>query len=228
MAVSTYRDKRLKLSAVYRSTTVEQIIDEIGKVSNNAPILFAFDAPLGWPASLGDNLSTHSAGKYINEDANLLFRRETDRVVKQKINKLPLEVGANLIARTAHSALNLINQIEQRTNTPMSLAWNQNGLNEMSVIEVYPAATLKSHEINSTGYKKNNEHAKNRRREIINDLSDLIGINIDIDPMVDSDDALDAVICTIAGMDFLDNRCIKPSDQVLAEKEGWIWVKDLN
>lgn len=93
LAVSIYQNHHLKLKSVYPRSTIDLIIDEIGKASKNVPILFTFDAPLGWPAPLGQNLSIHSAGKYVNEDANLLFQRETDRVVKQKINKLPLEVG---------------------------------------------------------------------------------------------------------------------------------------
>ena len=68
------------------------------------PVLLAFDAPLGWPISLGKELSAHNAGMLLRGDSDDLFRRETDRTVKRETRKQPLDVGADRIARTAHSA----------------------------------------------------------------------------------------------------------------------------
>ena len=49
------------------------------------PALLAFDAPLGWPADLGSTLAAHRAGDPIDVGPNTLFRRETDRFVKQAV-----------------------------------------------------------------------------------------------------------------------------------------------
>ena len=39
-----------------------------------------------------------------------------------------------------------------------------------------------------------------------------------------SADALDAVVCVLAAMDFLDGRAMAPPRQAVAEQEGWIWA----
>ena len=43
--------------------------------------------------------------------------------------------------------------------------------------------------------------------------------------MVDNADALDAGLCVLAAVDFLLGRAMKPQDEEMAEKEGWIWVR---
>ena len=45
--------------------------------------------------------------------------------------------------------------------------------------------------------------------------------------MVDNADALDAGLCVLAAVDFLLGRAMKPQDEEMAEKEGWIWVRRL-
>jgi hypothetical protein len=44
------------------------------------------------------------------------------------------------------------------------------------------------------------------------------------DPFSMSDDEVDALVCTLAGVDFLRGRAAPPPDLSLAEREGWIWV----
>jgi hypothetical protein len=39
-------------------------------------------------------------------------------------------------------------------------------------------------------------------------------------------DILDAVLCVLAGVDFLKGEVLFPKDMALARKEGWIWVRD--
>ncbi len=39
-------------------------------------------------------------------------------------------------------------------------------------------------------------------------------------------DMLDAVVCILAGRDFLKGWAFKPRDQAMARTEGWIWVLD--
>jgi len=61
----------------------------------DAPTLLALDAPLGWPNSLAEELSVHTAGKKFTSSAHNLFRRTTDIFIKEKIGKQSLDVGAD-------------------------------------------------------------------------------------------------------------------------------------
>src|SRR5688572_6119877 len=58
------------------------------------PTILALDAPLGWPTLLGETLAKHNAGEPLPRDAHTLFRRDTDRYVKQIVKKQSLDVGA--------------------------------------------------------------------------------------------------------------------------------------
>lgn len=187
-------------------------------------VLLALDAPLGWPVSLGRELQEHEAGNPIKTEPNQLFRRSTDQFIKRMIGKQPLDVGADRIARTAHSALTLLDEIRKRTGEELPLAWESDIQKEISAIEVYPAATLIAHEIMAPGYKR--RESINLRKRLLEDLRKLIGLPPDLSLMENNDDALDAVICVLAGADFLRGEVYCPIDQDLAKKEGWIWVRN--
>jgi hypothetical protein len=111
------------------------------------PTLLAIDAPLGWPVALGTSLVTHEAGAPLGARPNMMFRRETDRQVHARLGKLPLEVGADRIARTAHAALTLLETVRQRCHIPIPLAWTPAIPEPCAAIEVYPAATLLAHRL---------------------------------------------------------------------------------
>lgn len=186
--------------------------------------LIAIDAPLGWPADMGPALSAHSAGQPISVAPNQLFRRETDRFIKRMINKQPLDVGADRIARTAVAAVNLLAAARTVTERTIPLAWSP-GFIETAAIEVYPAATLEARGIASTGYKKPTD--LERRREILAALAGDVRVDSDHDAVTATDDMLDSVICCLAGKDFLDGKALAPPDDEfeLIKREGWIWVR---
>lgn len=122
-------------------------------LSKDGPTLLALDSPLGWPEALGEMLFGHSASHPVRDDANMLFRRETDRFVRRKIGKQPLEVGADRIARTAVASLKLLDAVSAQVGTAVPLAWDADAIDQVSCIEVYPVATLESYGHSSRGYK---------------------------------------------------------------------------
>jgi predicted nuclease with RNAse H fold len=185
------------------------------------PTLISIDAPLGWPAKLGYTLASHMAGELITTAPNKLFRRATDCTVRKKLGRQPLDVGADRIARTAHSALKIIERLGQLIGQSIPLAWDK-AIEGISVIEVYPAATLLAHEIRASGYKASNQEA---RREIVENLQNLLTLPNDISLMVSNADVLDAVVCVLSAVDFLLGRVVEPEDRELAMKEGWIWFR---
>ena len=163
------------------------------------------------------------AGDPIRDNANLLFRRGTDRFVKERIGKQPLDVGADRIARTAHAALRLLAQVRTLTGSPIPLAWNPKIRDGVAAIEVYPAATLTAHGLRASGYKSRED--EKQREEILRGLAERMEITADLKPLLKSSaDALDAAVCVLAGADFLGCRALAPSDPDEATREGWIWV----
>src|SRR5262249_32957276 len=103
------------------------------------------------------------------------------------------------------------------------LAWEPSKSERVAAIEVYPAATLIAHGIPIKGYKKKDNIAA--RQATIARLERLLLLPEDRARMEQSADALDAVVCVLAGHDFLREACFQPRDTELARHEGWIWVR---
>jgi predicted RNase H-like nuclease len=189
------------------------------------PILLAIDAPLGWPADLGSQLATHQAGNPLSVPPNSLFRRETDRHIWLRTGKLPLEVGADRIARTVHAALTLLAELRQLTQQPIPLAWQPTVTSKLSAIEVYPAGTLKVlfDPMKVPRYKS--KDGENGRSAILQSLKQQVTLPPDVSLALQNDDALDAAVCVLAGADFLGGLAEPPNNLSAAQKEGWIWVR---
>jgi predicted nuclease with RNAse H fold len=183
--------------------------------------LLAIDAPLGWPRDLSSALIEHRAGEPILVDPNSLFRRATDRFVCKTLKKIPLEIGADKIARTAHSALKFLADLRQRLGTAIPLAWTPDWQG-LAAIEVYPAATLIAHKIRASNYKKPGQIAE--RTGMVDELRSRMALPASCDAIVRSADALDAAVCVLAAADFVRGSVHKPLDDSLARREGWIWV----
>lgn len=142
--------------------------------------------------------------------ANELFRRTTDNRIHERLGKRSLDVGADRIARTAHAALRLLDDLRVDTGHAIPLAWDHLDHARVAAIGVYPAATRIVHGMPSGS-------------------GSLLGLDssrchLTRDWSSESADARDAVMCAVAAMDFLVGRAIPPVDRALAEHEGWIWA----
>jgi hypothetical protein len=185
--------------------------------------LLALDAPLGWPTALGDSLAAHRAGARLAPPATALFRRASDTDVHVRSGQLPLEVGADRIARTAHAALALLDELRDATRRPLPLAWSPRWRG-WAAIEVYPAATLRVHGLPHRAYKRADQVAS--RERILSGLARQADLACATEPLLASADRLDAGLCLLAAADFLAGTCPPPRDRVRARKEGWIWLRD--
>lgn len=214
------------ITTVATGLSDEEIVSVVKDESRHCnQLLLALDAPLGWPAPLGKTLTAHKAGEHLPPTAEKLFRRETDRFIREEFKKQSLDVGADRIARTAHSALKLLAHLSEAIGYPVPLAWNA-VFSGVAAIEVYPAATLRSYGLPDSGYKATPD--RQVRQRIIDGLNEIDGLALgnSIDLLLRSADALDAVICSLAGLDFLRGTVHQPTDVELARKEGWIWVRN--
>jgi len=225
LALGSVDNKKTIILGVPAGDKSEHVVDLIEKwLPEGQPALLALDSPLGWPRKLAQELLDHSAGMPLKVLPNHLFSRLTDRVVKEMIGKRPLEVGADRIARTAHSALKLLQSLRENTGSAIPLAWEKDDVREICAIEVYPAATLAARRINVRGYKE--PEARDERLKLIELISNHLAIETWREQLESSSDAIDAVVCVLAASDFLLGKCRqpKPEERETARKEGWIWV----
>lgn len=193
LALSEFDGSTHRLLQAHQGSGLNLAVRVSEWVKCEQPALIAFDAPLGWPRDMGAALKQHFAGEPIEIESNLMFRRETDRFVKRTLNKQPLDVGADRIARKALAALKLLNSIRVNSNTSIPLAWNP-VLSQTSAIEVYPAATLTAHVMPSQGYKQNTANQVHVRSQIIDQLAVHMTIK-DRELLLKSSDTLDAAAC---------------------------------
>jgi hypothetical protein len=183
----------------------------VGWLERHDSALLALDAPLGWPTTLGHALSSPYAAEVLEPPPDDLFHRRTDTEIHNQLGKWPLEVGADRIARTAHAALKLLAELRHDTGRSISLAWDSPVLAGTWCIEVYPAATLASRNI-----RNGPDCLQTFASTLQLPATSLLSI---------SANARDAILCAIAGHDFLAGECIPPTDLSLAKKEGWIWAR---
>lgn len=185
--------------------------------------LLALDAPLGWPAGFGASLAGHSAGQEIEAEPADFFRRETDRFIARTVGRRPLDVGAERIARTALAALRLVAQVSRRLGTEIPLVWGPEIPCGLGAVEVYPAALLQTLGLPASRYKESGQ--ADAREEILEGLKPHLGLPGDTSRALEDADVLDALVCVMAGVDFLAGRAMPPGDLEMAKKEGWIWVR---
>ncbi len=235
MALATCDDGVITLKKAHAGAgTLDNVAENVAKWIDDAKagqVLLAIDAPMGWPNALTEALPGHKAGECLRHEANQLFFRETDRFVKEKIGKTPLAVGADRIARTAHAGLCLLEKIRKQRETPIPLVIGDGNHGNIFAIEVYPAATLCRHEFTCDGYKADDDEAE--RRKIWGEICKCKYFDMPVDAtitkaIVEDADVLDAVVCVLAGADFLSGKVYVPKDGKVApktvEREGWIWV----
>jgi len=82
----------------------------------------------------------------------------------------------------------------------IELAWEPR-INGINVIEVYPAATLIAHGIDTQGYKSTS--GKVDRLRVIADLKLYLTVSGEIPSIEKRSDSVDAIACVLAGQDFL-------------------------
>lgn len=228
VAFGEFRDGLLDVFEAFACTKEKSAANRISAwiANGTRPALLSIDAPLGWPQKLALVLAKHRAGEALDINAHDMFRRATDRFVQKELKKTPLDVGADRIARAAHSALQLLVDLRRGLSLPIPLAWTWPPTEHVSAIEVYPAATLRAYDFRSGGYKKQDQIQA--RTEIIDSLATVAQISpVASKDMIANADALDATVCLLAAKDFLIGKALPPQNLSLAEVEGWIWTRPL-
>lgn len=196
-------------------------------IRNAEQPLLAVDAPLGWPDGLRNLIGKHRAGVAPAADASkdASFRRHTDVEIRRI--KVPLEVGADKIARASFEALRVLGELRELTGLALPLAWTPN-YSGAAAIEVYPGATLVARQLACGPYKKKDQRPTRERmirsmvtQSLLSPLPDSVAL-----AAANDDDVLDAIVCLVAARDFLLGLCDAPEPRQLdrVKRESWIWV----
>ena len=141
----------------------------------------------------------------------------------ERLGKLPLDVGADRIARTALAALQLLQRVREACSLEIPMAWTARDVAQTAAIEVYPAGTLVSRGVTSSGYKLAAD--RDVREAMLDALANELVVGEHRATLAQHADVLDAALCLLAGADFLSGTVIEPTDLATARHEGWIWVR---
>ena len=225
LARATLDGGHLTVHEARTGRSAEDIVDTLATWLASAPeAVFALDAPLGWPLAMGTVLAAHQAGGSLAPEADQMFNRETDRVVRKMLGKKPLEVGADRIARTALSALGVLNAVGARV--PVEMGWTPGAVASRQALEVYPAATLLARGLPTRGYKA--AGARDLRADLVDALDAEIEPEARTAALV-TDHALDAILCCVAAADYASGDVLAPEAAGVAperaRREGWIWFQ---
>ncbi|MGM0673310.1 MAG: DUF429 domain-containing protein [Spirochaetota bacterium] len=214
-------------------TTTARLVSEL--LSPPRPALIGLDAPLGWPEPMGRLLTAHRAGEELNIEANLFFRRHTDRVVRRYLGKQTLDVGADRIARTAVAALEFLTELRRLTDRPFPVATHsvpalraQRPGESDAAVEVYPRGRLIAHHGSAYGTGYRARSGEPVRRSLIDDIAREMDLRVEVEQAVKDVDLLDAMLCVLAAVDVLRGRCTPPeavgAPLEAVRREGWIWL----
>jgi len=191
-------------------------------------VILALDAPLGWPRTLSRGLAEHRAGDDLAapDGPDRLWRRVTDQDVHRRFGKLPLEVGANYIARAAWAGLEILRLTRQISGRALPLPLVHGP--DDAALETYPAATLRSWLGADPGSYKARDPAP--RTALLDRLHERAPLSVSEPARAAAqavDHTFDAVVCVLAGADFATARSapIPPEHHAIATIEGWIHVR---
>lgn len=229
VAAGSFGGDGLKITEVFNPESPSALLSFLADhLRHERAALLSLDAPLGWPTQLALGLTEHRAGERHTEPAHRMFRRTTDNVVYENLNKRSLDVGADRIARTAHAALQVLADIRRESGLKIPLAWSPGRTDSVVALEVYPAATVVSRGWSADGYKKAGGDGSMARRKLVRSMRKELDMDDKLAAKVASSDHLiDAVLCVLAAADFARGDVIQPNEEQLkmAQREGWIWVR---
>lgn len=181
------------------------------------------DCALGWPRDFVDFVVSHAnvSEPVPDVDGGMNWRRrlayrETDRVVREQTGRWPLSVSTDRLGLTAMRCAGLLARLREA-----GLDVDRAGAG--AIAEVYPGASLRRWGFDTTGYRASSE-ARTRLVAQLRDRAPWLSLDTFVDTMIDSADALDAVIAALSARAAAMGFCPPPPAEhaQLARVEGWI------
>jgi predicted nuclease with RNAse H fold len=175
--------------------------------------VIGIDAPFGWPVEFVAAVTSWTADTWSRGRRDRFQFRETDRLVRERVGRLPLSVSTDRIALPAMRAMALL---------------RRHGVNDKSgdgrFFEVYPAGSLFCWNLRCRGYKRGDDQCAGFRNEILSQLRKKLPW-LDVPrTYAESSDALDALVASLTARSAAQGLTRKPERSQLksARREGWI------
>jgi predicted nuclease with RNAse H fold len=185
------------------------------------------DCPLGWPAAFTDFVAAHHAGHVsIPKDSSgagwrrELTMRRTDIFVRNQVPVMPLSVSADRLAHVAMRCAVLLAKLDS-AGRPVDRTGSG------PVVEVYPAASLRSWGLDHSGYKQPTRPcALGRLVDHLQAKAPWLDCSSCEQALRRSHDALDAVIAAMTARAAIQGHTRQPgeADLTAAQTEGWIAI----
>src|SRR5215467_5041222 len=198
------------------------ILEMIGQADKTG-----IDCPLGWPDAFVDFVAAHRSGHVAlpRDGSGTEWRREltmrrTDLFVRDKLRLVPMSVSADRIAHVALRCAVLLAKLAA-SGHPV----DRSGAGP--VVEVYPAASLRSWGLRHRGYKQ--PGPADVLAAAVDDLLAAVPW-LDCGPYGEtirrSHDAFDAVVAALTARAASRGQTCRPTgdDLAAARTEGWIAV----
>ncbi len=218
LAVIDWQDSRAVLVELTCGVNDEVIVEASQDVSK-----IGIDCALGWPRDFVDFLVQHSQVRDVLDEVDggmnwrrKLSYRETDRHVREFTGRWPLSVATDRLGVTALRAAGLLSRLG---NAGVDIDRSGSG----TVVEVYPGASLRLWGLSTTGYKTSSESRATLVRALM-DMAPWMELGSHVNTMIESADALDAVVAAFAARSAALGLSTEASDEhrAQAQIEGWI------
>ena len=217
LALIEFSNNKAKLHYLQQGLDDEALIAK----THNADKV-GIDCAFGWPIKFSEFIKNHQdLTKQDLIDGGMDFRRElsfreTDREIKRLTGRWPLSVSTDGLGLTAIRCAGLLSKY-QANGIEIDRAGSK------LLVEVYPGATLRNWNLDTTGYRINPE----ARAQLLAQLelqAPWLELATFRTQMVESADCFDAVIAVLAARAVYLGKYNKPTNEQLeaAKVEGWI------
>ena len=217
LAILEFENNKAKLVFLEQGLDDHVLIDQ----TINADKI-GIDCAFGWPIEFAKFIAKHQDPKDKDLiDGGMDFRRnlshrQTDRMIKELTGRWPLSVSTDRLGLTAMRCAGLLSRYQQA-----GVAIDRSGSGKLA--EVYPGATLRHWDFDTTNYRVNND-VRARLLKDIKAQAPWLDTSSFETQMVESSDSFDAVIAALAARAVYLGGYTKPTkdQQEAAEIEGWI------
>lgn len=217
LAIIQWKDRIATLVDLQLGVKDESIVEASKLVEK-----LGIDCALGWPIEFLEFLNNHAdLSSEVIPDGGMDWRRkvsfrESDRNVRAITGRWPLSVSTDRLGLTAMRCAGLQARIKQSGTKVDRAGYGK-------IVEIYPGATLRLWGFDTAGYRTSRE-AREELLVSIEYKAPWLNLETYRELMLDSTDAFDAVIASLATRAAALGLYTKPSHQQLeiAQVEGWI------